>query len=191
MGNIENTDDGWNYRGRGIIMLTGKSAYAEAGKALGLDLLNNPDLAAEWNNAWLIAAWFLTTKTYKGTNIQKFMATNNIVSVTYAVNGGQINLESRKKYTNRLTDYLKATNIAMSPPVIMPVLRYGSVGPEVKALQQLLWDIGFACGTVDGHFGENVVRAVKEAQRHFGLVADAIVGPSSWRAFLANQKSAA
>jgi len=50
--------DGELFKGRGFIQLTGRDNYMRAGKALGLDLVNNPDLAAEPNNAAKIAVWY-------------------------------------------------------------------------------------------------------------------------------------
>lgn len=45
MGNRTGTDDGWNYRGRGQVHLTGRDNYAKAGETVGEDLLGSPDLA--------------------------------------------------------------------------------------------------------------------------------------------------
>ena len=60
MGNTE-VGDGWKYRGRGFIQLTGKSNYAAASKAIfGNDtLVQNPDLANEPAIAAQISAWYL------------------------------------------------------------------------------------------------------------------------------------
>jgi hypothetical protein len=59
--NLGNTqaDDGYKYRGRGYVQLTGRTAYKRAGGALGLDLENNPDLALDPENAKKIAVWLL------------------------------------------------------------------------------------------------------------------------------------
>lgn len=59
-GRLGNTaaGDGYKYRGRGFVQLTGKANYAEASKALGIDLVNNPELAADPANAAKISTWF-------------------------------------------------------------------------------------------------------------------------------------
>jgi putative chitinase len=50
--------DGWKYRGRGLIQLTGKDNYAALTKALGVDFVKDPDLVATPQYAALSAAWF-------------------------------------------------------------------------------------------------------------------------------------
>lgn len=50
--------DGWRYRGRGLIQLTGKANYREAATALGRPYVESPNLVAEPMDACLTAAWF-------------------------------------------------------------------------------------------------------------------------------------
>lgn len=59
MGNgSEASGDGWNFRGRGLPMLTGRSAYEAASEALGLDLVNHPELLMNPVNSARCAGWF-------------------------------------------------------------------------------------------------------------------------------------
>lgn len=88
MGN-DSPGDGFKYRGRGYIQLTGKESYLEASKALGLDLVNKPDLAADPDNASRIAVW------YWKTNVQP-IAPENVARATRIINGGYNGLEDRK-----------------------------------------------------------------------------------------------
>ena len=50
MGNRVGTDDGFNFRGRGCLQLTGRDSYNALGKSLGLDLVNSPDLVSDPQN---------------------------------------------------------------------------------------------------------------------------------------------
>jgi putative chitinase len=54
--------DGWRFRGRGYIQLTGRYNYTQATKDLGYDLINNPDLAADPYIAAEIAVWYWQTR---------------------------------------------------------------------------------------------------------------------------------
>jgi putative chitinase len=90
-GNIE-SGDGWRYRGRGLKQLTGKDNYTRCGQALGLDLVNNPDLLLTPEGASLSAAWFW--------NVNKcgpIADSGDFVALTKKINGGTIGLEDRTK----------------------------------------------------------------------------------------------
>lgn len=54
----EASGDGWRFRGRGIFQLTGRHNYADAGQALGLDLIASPKDVATPMTAALTAGWF-------------------------------------------------------------------------------------------------------------------------------------
>ncbi|WP_455387456.1 glycoside hydrolase family 19 protein [Petrachloros mirabilis] len=91
MGNTS-TGDGWKYRGRGLIQITGRDNYKAAGNALGLPLEDEPDRAALPNEAALTAAWYWYQH---GCNR---MADNRlIVAITQAINGGTNGLPDRQR----------------------------------------------------------------------------------------------
>jgi len=88
-GNTE-ADDGWKFHGRGFVQLTGRYNYERFGKALGLDLVNHPNLAAEPANAAKIA-----TQYWK----ERVVALGHQHDVTHAtkdVNGRYTALAERK-----------------------------------------------------------------------------------------------
>ncbi|MCM1128934.1 MAG: hypothetical protein NC211_03525 [Alistipes senegalensis] len=92
MGNTEK-GDAYKFRGRGHIQLTGKDNYSAAGKALGIDLLNNPELAADPEIAAKIATWYWK----KNPKLVVAGKAGNVVAATQAINGGQNGIEHRKK----------------------------------------------------------------------------------------------
>ena len=97
MGNgPEATGDGYKYRGRGYIQLTGKDNYTAFGKSINENIAANPDLVAT-KYPLMSAAWFF----YKN-NLHKLAdggATDAVVtSITKRVNGGTIGLADRIKH---------------------------------------------------------------------------------------------
>lgn len=85
--------DGWRYRGRGGIDLTGARNYGLAGKALNLDLLGHPELASSPKYAFKVAAWFWRTN-----NLNAFADRSDLNGATKQINGGLNDIEMRKKY---------------------------------------------------------------------------------------------
>jgi len=65
-----------------------------------------------------------------------------------------------------------------------PLLKKGDSGVAVSALQSMLIERGFPCGStgVDGKFGNATLNAVKQFQQYSGLKVDGIVGPKTWAA---------
>ena len=68
--------------------------------------------------------------------------------------------------------------------VELNLLRSGSFGPQVKALQLLLNGTGCACGEADGVFGGKTLTAVKQWQKEKSLDPDGIVGEQTWNTLL-------
>ena len=97
MGNgPESTQEGYKFRGRGYIQLTGKENYTAFGKAINEDILSNPDKVAS-NYALLSAAWFFSKN-----GLHKMAdegASDQVVTkITKRVNGGTIGLPDRIKH---------------------------------------------------------------------------------------------
>jgi len=92
----EASGDGYKFRGRGYIQLTGRDNYTQFGKAIGEDIANNPDVVSS-NYALLSAAWFWSKN---GLNkLADGGAGDTVVtSITKRVNGGTIGLPDRIKH---------------------------------------------------------------------------------------------
>ena len=88
--------DGERYKGRGYIQVTGRHNYTEAGRALGLDLVNNPELAAQPENAARIAAWY-----WESRGINAAADAGDFTQVTRLINGGTNGLADRQAYYER------------------------------------------------------------------------------------------
>jgi len=96
MGNDE-PGDGWKYRGRGLLQVTGKDNYKAVGETLGIDLVENPDMLAqtEWALKSAIAWW-------EGNIPDAIMG--DTVRVSKRVNGGTIGLDHRIALTEKTNE---------------------------------------------------------------------------------------
>lgn len=97
MGNgDESSGDGYRYRGRGLIQLTGKNNYVKCGDALGVDLTENSDYLSTPEGAARSAAWF-----WSANGLNKFADANDNLGATKRINGGTNGLDERNElYAN-------------------------------------------------------------------------------------------
>lgn len=101
-GRMGNTgpNDGWLYRGRGLIQLTGKNNYRACGDVLGIDLVANPDLVATDEVAMLSAGWFWGANNLSSKG-------GDVVAATKIINGGNNGLVDRTQRYNVAIKALK------------------------------------------------------------------------------------
>ena len=104
MGNgPEATGDGYRFRGRGFIMLTGRNAYRYSGRHLGEPLEESPDRAAQANVAALVAADYWAAR---GCN--EFADADKYESITRAINGGLNGYEDRLRIMAEINNEWRA-----------------------------------------------------------------------------------
>ena len=167
---MENGDtasgDGWRFRGRGIIQLTGRYNYTQFGKTLGYTAEQAIKYIKTKPGALESACWF-----WKANNINKYCDKQDIIGMTKRINGGTIGLADRKKHYAHALEVLGGT---WEPPkVVHSTVRKGSKGETVKAVQKAL---GISA---DGDFGPGTEAAVMQWQKSRGLVPDGIVGKAT------------
>lgn len=99
-GNYE-SGDGWKYRGRGFIQLTGKDNYLVLSKDARIDCLNNPDLLLQEANAMISALWF-----WNKNKLNDLADKDDIVGITKKINGGTNGLSHRKELLEKYKNIL-------------------------------------------------------------------------------------
>ena len=97
--------DGWRFRGRGYIQLTGRDNYTAFGKSIGIDIPANPDVVAT-TYALSSAAWFWS-KNGLNAIADTGLSTEVITKITKRVNGGTIGLADRIKHFNEYYNLVK------------------------------------------------------------------------------------
>ena len=82
--------DGRKFRGRGLIQLTGRANYAQAGRALDAPFLDDPDMIERFPYAADVSGWFWATH-----GLNEIADRDDVKAVTRRVNGGLNGLASR------------------------------------------------------------------------------------------------
>jgi predicted chitinase len=114
LGNTE-AGDGYRFKGRGVIQLTGRSNYARCGADIGVDLANNPSEAATPTTAFRIAAWY-----WNQHRLNQYADIGDIVTCTKRINGGLYGIDQRTEYYKRALTVL--TNDRAPPTPTDPAL---------------------------------------------------------------------
>jgi putative chitinase len=104
MGNGDtNSGDGYRFRGRGLIQLTGKENYSRFANAIGMTLDEVVDYLKTPAGALESACWFWVSH-----HCNEAADADDVVKVTKIINGGTLGLDDRKKHTESLKDTLGA-----------------------------------------------------------------------------------
>lgn len=159
MDNRLNSDDGWNYRGRGGSQVTGRGGYDRLGRKVSLDLLREPGLVNHPRHflECAVADFILC-------GCLPFAVEDDVSGVTYHLNGGHLGLSQRMAWLAR---WKAALNLGSQGAA-----RRGSAWAQ-QSLNKLGTEPRL---TVDGSFGPVTVAAVKAFQLEHRLAPDGKLG---------------
>ena len=159
--------DGWRFRGRGLIQLTGRWNYEKFGRAIGKTAEEAAVYMESKRGAMESALWF-----WKTNNLNRFADADDIQGMSRAVNGGDNGMSDRVSRYSRNKTALGSFNVSTPTPVNPQItdavtvaapqnrsLQRGSRGDLVKQVQSAL-KIG-----ADGVYGITTEAAVRSWQR--------------------------
>lgn len=170
-------NDGALFCGRGLIQLTGRRNYTQMGATLGLPLVESPAMAAEPAVSLRLACEF-----WKSRSLNEFADQDDVVAITWRVNGGFNGLPERQTALLRAKTLLGIAGAAPAAP--HPVVQQGSKGAAVASLQYRLREQKYlpAAAAIDGDFGPGTADAVRAFQTKMQMAADGVAGAPVWKA---------
>lgn len=154
-------DDGYRYRGRGSMQMTGLDAYRRYSARLGADFVGNPDLAIDprFVLATALAEWADGQCNEKADR-------NAIVEISIKINGGRNGLKDRIAWFDRIW------------PLVGEGASWQAAGPDpdVASVQEQLARAGFDL-VVDGRKGPKTVEAIRAFQASAKIPVTGIADP--------------
>jgi putative chitinase len=144
MGNVR-PGDGYRFRGRGYLQITGRDGYRLVGHHAGLDLEHQPELAADPEHALAIAGAFWMWK-----RLNPLCDQGDFATVTRRINGGLVGLQDRFAWLDRIQRAL--------PWSAPGAIALGQA--RLKAVQAALRDRGLYDGSIDGIIGRRSLAAI-------------------------------
>ncbi len=156
MGNVPAASgDGYKFRGRGLVQITGRDGYRQVGSRIGLDLENQPHLAGEAKNLLLVAAGF-----WKWKDINPACDANDFRLCTKKINGGTIGMPDRLEWLDKARRVLATVPPKKAQPAAATVI----------AVQKKLLALGFSgVGAADGQIGPKTATAIAAFRARQGL----------------------
>lgn len=170
MGNV-NAGDGYKYRGRGYIQLTGRETYREVGKIAGLDLEANPELAAKQEHAVKIACAFWTWK-----KVNAACDAADFTAATKKINGGTNGLDDRLEWLSKVKSVVATAPTGTATPpkpatTTTPTTPKPAAQPESLANDSILQAkkkltrLGYYKGVVNGMYDQMLRAALWAFQK--------------------------
>lgn len=165
-------DDGWRFRGGGLIQLTGRDSYERAGKAIGAPLGEHPELIEDAKISLAAACWeFSKFLNYADKGESGFRAVCNGINRGNALSSlAPIGWDDRQHW------FKKCSGALGECAVREDVLEVGDSGAIVRALQERLCALRYPVGKVDGVYGSRTRAAVLAFQAENGLATDGVIG---------------
>lgn len=178
MGNRPGTDDGYAFRGQGLIQLTGRGNATNVAAWTGIDYVNHPEWLMDPAHCLEAAAAY-----WKHAGCNELADTGSVAAVTRRVNGGLINIQARVEWFNtwRKVPLVSLTDTTVITPAAMPLaaVQWIKLPPPLSGNDPSSYVFGSAkwaqaalnvLGTkpplkVDGWFGTRSETALLDFQR--------------------------
>lgn len=157
--------DGWRFRGRGYIQITGRNAYREVGAIAQLDLESDPVLAASPEHALRVACAFWHWK-----DLNPFCDLGDYKKVTRLINGSLHGFADRRAWLDKVRRIFARPEDVIEPPS----------SATAVAIQRALQSCGFReVGAADGDIGRRTIAAIarfrQENDLGDGLIDDTLL----------------
>jgi len=176
MGNERNgvgDGDGFRYRGRGFIQITGRDGYERFGRMIGVPLGEKPELLDDADISLKAAcAECSQWHKYADRGEKGFFAYSN------AINRG--NPASKKPpigWDHRLSAYRRVSKLLEADTVDDDTSEIGDRGALIEGYQKRLAELRYPVGAIDGIFGSRMRAAVLAFQAENDLATDGCIGP--------------
>ena len=124
LGNKPDSDDGWNFRGRGLSQVTGRDGYGKLAAEAGLDLLNHPEFLSDPSHALEcgVADFILC-------GCLPYAKADDVTKVTLKLNGGTVGLAERRAWLTKWKAALENVEV-VTAPVSIPAAKLSPVQPK-------------------------------------------------------------